>query len=273
MAEPGAAAPFDRPDAHFNVLPGWTWIGGYGGYHLQADLLAGFEHGFFTRLWHGREPEVLVSAISAGTSVHRLRQVHGGVVVAASQAPAAPWPDADGLVSDGPGQSVWVCGADCTPVLIADPASGRVAACHAGWRGVAARVVPTAIARLEAAGSRREDLLLALGPAVSGAGYQVERSVSLQVAAGLDDGADGDSNGSDGLEILQQAGAVRPDDTPGRDRLDIRAATVLQLQRAGLRSDQLSLCPLCTLAEPQLFHSWRRDQVRAVQWSGIVSQS
>jgi hypothetical protein len=26
------------------------------------------------------------------------------------------------------------------------------------------------------------------------------------------------------------------------------------------------------VAEPLLFHSWRRDQVKAVQWSGIVAQ-
>ena len=25
--------------------------------------------------------------------------------------------------------------------------------------------------------------------------------------------------------------------------------------------------------EPELFHSWRRDQVKAVQWSGIVAQA
>ena len=47
--------PFDRPDSRFNTLKGWTWIGCYGGYYLQSDLLhgQGFEHGFFTRLWHG----------------------------------------------------------------------------------------------------------------------------------------------------------------------------------------------------------------------------
>jgi copper oxidase (laccase) domain-containing protein len=27
------------------------------------------------------------------------------------------------------------------------------------------------------------------------------------------------------------------------------------------------------VSEPELFHSWRRDQVKAVQWSGIVSQA
>jgi polyphenol oxidase len=264
MGDPGHD-PFQRPDVGFNALPGWTWVGCYGGYYLQADLLGDFEHGFFTRRWQGRGPEVLAGYLSAGVSIHRPQQVHGAVVLAASQASAAPWPDADGLVSDGGGQSLWVCGADCTPVLLADPRRGAVAACHAGWRGVAAGVLSQAVAQLTAAGSEPGALLAALGPAISGVSYQVERQVSAQVAAALDPVA--------GLEQLQECGGLQADAEPGRDRLDIRAAACLQLQALGLPASQISTCPLCTLAEPALFHSWRRDQVKAVQWSGIVSQA
>jgi hypothetical protein len=32
--------PFNRPDRGFNDLPGWTWVGTYGGYYLQANRLA-----------------------------------------------------------------------------------------------------------------------------------------------------------------------------------------------------------------------------------------
>ena len=46
MAE-AVEAPFNRPDAGFNALEGWTWIGCYGGYYLQSNLLEAFEHGFF----------------------------------------------------------------------------------------------------------------------------------------------------------------------------------------------------------------------------------
>ena len=69
--------PFDRPDSRFNTLKGWTWIGCYGGYYLQSDLLheQGFEHGFFTRLWHGRGPDELAGYVSAGISVHRPQPV------------------------------------------------------------------------------------------------------------------------------------------------------------------------------------------------------
>ncbi|MFM7547788.1 MAG: peptidoglycan editing factor PgeF [Cyanobacteriota bacterium] len=271
MAE-AVEAPFDRPDAGFNSLPGWTWLGCYGGYYLQADLLQDFEHGFFTRQWHGRGPEVLAGYVSAGVSVHRPRQIHSALVLPAGAAGGEPWPEADGMVSDGGGQSLWVCGADCTPVLLADPERGAVAACHAGWRGVAGRILLAAIGQLEAGGSRRGELLVALGPAVSGAHYQVERSVSEQVALALDV-ASGFPSCEAALAELQACGALLEDPEPGRDRLDIRAASRRQLERAGVPAAQIAVCPLCTVAEPLLFHSWRRDQVKAVQWSGIVSQA
>ena len=209
-------------------------------------------------LWHGREPDGLVGYVSSGVSVHRLKQVHSGTVLTASSAQRDPWPEADGLISDAGAQSLWVAGADCTPVLIADPESGSVAACHAGWRGVAQGILPAAITQLEASGCRREQLLVALGPAVSGLNYQVERSTSEQLGP---------------IDGLVAAGALLEDPEPGRDRLDIRKAAQWQLLQLGLKPEQLSLCPLCTVAEPELFHSWRRDQVRAVQWSGIVSQN
>jgi len=262
--------PFDRPDAGFNDLEGWTWIGSYGGYHLQCNLLADFEHGFFSRQWQGRSPAELAGVISAGVSVHRPQQIHSARVLPAGSARAVPWPEADGLVSDGAGQSLWVCGADCTPVLIADPASGRVAACHAGWRGVAGRILPAAINLLEAEGCERGGLLVALGPAISGRAYQVERSVSLQVAASLRAST---SSEDEALAELEACGGLLPDPEPQRERLDIRAATHRQLLHAGVAAARISICPLCTLGEPLLFHSWRRDQVKAVQWSGIVSQA
>ncbi|MEB3208676.1 MAG: peptidoglycan editing factor PgeF [Synechococcus sp.] len=265
--------PFDRPDRDFNCLEGWTWVGTYGGYYLQCDQLQGFEHGFFTRQWQGRGPEVLAGYVSAGVSVHRPRQVHGNLVLAASQATCQPWPEADGLVSDGGGQSLWVCGADCTPVLIADPGTGRVSACHAGWRGVAGNILSAAIGQLVAGGSKPDQLVVALGPAISGVCYQVERSVSEQVARGLKPHPAGSEDMQAGLELLSRHGALLDDPDENRDRLDIRAAAKCQLENLGIAADRIGICPLCTASESLLFHSWRRDRIKAIQWSGIVSQA
>jgi copper oxidase (laccase) domain-containing protein len=136
---------------------------------------------------------------------------------------------------------------------------------------MAARILPAAIARLEAEGSSRSDLLVALGPAVSGDNYPVERDVTLQVAAALR--PDGTESEAAAVEEMKACGALREDPERNRDRLDLRAATSRQLQHEGIPPQRITTCPLCTVAEPLLFHSWRRDRRKAVQWSGIVAQA
>ena len=64
-----------------------------------------------------------------------LRQVHGTRVVAAHDAP--PEPEADAVWTDRVGQPLGVLTADCLPVLLCDREGTRVAAVHAGWRGLA----------------------------------------------------------------------------------------------------------------------------------------
>ena len=263
------AKPFSQPDTLFNTIDGWTWVGCYGGYYLTSNALqiAGFEHGFFTRLWNNRGPDVLAGYLSAGVSIHRPQQVHSNRVLNAAEAFCSPWPDADGLVSDQGGQSLWVCGADCTPVLLADPASGHVAACHAGWRGVASGILPNAIERLTTRGAKPEQLLVSLGPAVSGSCYQVESGVAQEVGKALHVDRCLDLCEMEALGILQQ------DLDPCKHRLDIRLAAREQLTHFGVIAEKISICPLCTFSEQNLFHSWRRDQIKAVQWSGIVGQA
>ena len=53
------------------------------------------------------------------------------------------------------------------------------------WRGVAAGILPTALNRLMERGARREDLVIALGPAVSGQHYQVGEEVVEAIAASI----------------------------------------------------------------------------------------
>ncbi|MEO0949106.1 MAG: peptidoglycan editing factor PgeF, partial [Cyanobacteria bacterium J06641_5] len=179
-------------------------------------------------------------------------------------------PEADGLVSDRSQQALWTASADCTPALIADAATGRVAAVHAGWRGTAQRVIPAAIARLEALGSHREDLRVALGPAIAGEVYQVGEAVALDVGASL---FPEDAPPSlEGLWELPQT-PLLPDPEPGRVRLDVRRVNQLQLLGLGLSPSQISIAPHCTFQEPERFFSYRRSHEKKIQRSGIVSQA
>lgn len=102
-----------------------------------------------------------------------LNQVHGTTVVSAA-ATAAGQADADGVVADQPRTVCAVLTADCLPVLLCDRAGTRVAAAHAGWRGLAAGILE---ATIDALGTPEKRLLAWLGPAISAHHFEVGAEV------------------------------------------------------------------------------------------------
>ncbi|MCA1991676.1 MAG: peptidoglycan editing factor PgeF [Coleofasciculus sp. S288] len=252
--------------------------------YLTCSLLEPWEHGFFTSAFSPRCPDQIVGALQLEAQVYRVRQVHGNTVLTPSEIeraveagqndgqeePASP--PADGILSEQPQQAVWVCTADCTPVLIADEKTGQVAAVHAGWRGTASRIVPNAIARLVNSGSRLQDLRIAMGPAIAGEVYQVSETVAAEVGSSiLQDVADTSDAILDSLQQLPDP-PVLDDPQPGRVRLDVRRVNAIQLEQLGIRSEQVAIAPHCTYQQPEYFFSYRRNKLKKVQWSGIVSK-
>ncbi len=179
---------------------------------------------------------------------------------------------ADGILTEQASQAVWVCSADCTPVLIADTQLGQVAAVHAGWRGTATRIVPEAITRLVANGSQIQHLRIAMGPAIFGEVYQVSVQVAAEVGLSIIPEKFGLSEESilDNLWQLPNSPLIA-DSQPGRVRLDVRRVNAIQLEQLGIASEQIALAPHCTYQEPEYFFSYRRGKLKKVQWSGIVS--
>src|SRR5256885_1028912 len=102
-----------------------------------------------------------------------LEQVHGPEVadldVPSGQAPAAP-PTADAAIARRAGNVRVMQVADCMPVLFAARDGREVAAAHAGWRGLAAGVLETTVARLAVAPG---GLIAWLGPAIGPAHFEV----------------------------------------------------------------------------------------------------
>jgi polyphenol oxidase len=260
----------------------WTWQTSNGTSYLTCELLKDWPHGFFTRQSWPHLPTELVNSLQAQAKVCQVKQVHGKTVLAGTemqrqQHPSpeilaedeSPYPHADGLHSDEINQSLWVCSADCTPVLIGDRTTGHVAAVHAGWRGTAARIVPVAIEQLMAQGSQLEDLRVAMGPAIAGTVYQVTAEVAQSMANSLQENAS--ETFIQQLMDLNQP-PLLSDPEPGRVKLDVRRVNALQLEQMGVTTAQIAIAPHCTFQDPERFFSYRRDGLKKVQWSGIVSQ-
>ena len=128
------------------------------------------------------------------------------------------------------------------PVLLAAP--GGLVAIHAGWRGLAAGVIPRTVERLAAAlGSEPAAWRAWIGPAIGACCYEVGEEVAAAVAAASD------------------PGVVAPGPR-GRPHLDLAAAARAQLVATGIggaRAPGTVTVAACTRCEEGRLWSFRRD--------------
>ncbi|MFB3828352.1 MAG: peptidoglycan editing factor PgeF [Bryobacteraceae bacterium] len=171
---------------------------------------------------------------SARPRAATLHQVHSAVCIAA-EGRGGCLGDGDALLENTPGSSVAVKTADCLPLLLVDPARRAVAAVHAGWRGTAQRIAQAAVRSMtERFGTDPVDLLAALGPAIGPCCYEVGAEVAARFGLG-----------------------------DGRARVDLAAINRGQLERMGVRPENIYSSGLCTMCNPDDFYSYRRERERA----------
>jgi len=147
-------------------------------------------------------------------------------------------PSADAQVTSRPGQICAVLTADCLPVLFCNKTGTRVAAAHAGWRGLAAGVLENTV---QAMGDPAGELLAWLGPAIGADAYEVGDDV-MSAFLNQDENAAG---------CFARHG--------DRWLFDLFAMARQRLERAGV--EHVSGGTYCTYRESERFFSYRRDGV------------
>ncbi|WP_434975528.1 peptidoglycan editing factor PgeF [Streptomyces mesophilus] len=168
-----------------------------------------------------------------------MNQVHGKDVAVVD----GPWgadteiPSVDGAVTARRGLVLAVLTADCTPVLLADPASGVIGAAHAGRPGMVAGVVPATVEAMAKLGAEPGRIIARTGPAVCGRCYEVPADMRADVAA-----------------VEPAAYAETSWGTPA---VDVTAGVRAQLERLGVRDFVGS--DVCTRESADHF-SYRRDR-------------
>jgi YfiH family protein len=190
----------------------------------------------------GDDPEAvatnrtLLAALLPGPA-RWLRQVHGNRVVAAEDVVAPEEADASVTTRDGVVCAVQM--ADCLPVLFASVDGSRVAAAHAGWRGLAGGVLENTVAAL---GCAPAGIMAWLGPAIGPHCFEVGEEV-LEAFVARDPGAS--------VCFAPQGPGKWLADLPGLARQRLRAAGVTSVHGGAL----------CTHSDPERFFSHRRDRI------------
>jgi YfiH family protein len=288
VRRPGRPAP--RPPEPAKIAPPWRL-------RRVADLeileLAPFQrlpwlvHGFSTRAggqsqagdrrvlnlgfteWDS-QPVVLGNrlAFQSAIDAQRLRlvtleQFHSAVVRCLDAAPDEPC-RGDAAVTGARGLLLGVETADCVPILLVDPKKRVVAAVHAGWRGTLSRIAEKAVGQMRMQfGSRPDDLLAALGPAIGGCCYQVGAELVAKFASQFRDAHQWFDEPRTGEEPnpLQWLNMMPPghQPPPTNVRLDLRKANRAQLLSAGLAESGVFASDLCTACQTGLLFSYRRE--------------
>lgn len=162
-----------------------------------------------------------------------LSQVHGIRVVEADPARVET---ADASWSQTPGIASLVMTADCLPALFCNRDGTRVAAAHAGWRGLANGVLE---ATLDALATPADQILVWLGPAIGPDAFEVGPEVRDAFIA----------------QHAEADAAFRPSANAGRYLADIYALARIRLAARGITAVYGG--GFCTVSDPR-FYSYRR---------------
>jgi polyphenol oxidase len=168
-----------------------------------------------------------------------LKQTHSAIAVEAI--PAHLHSTADASYSTHPRAVCVVKTADCLPLLICNRTGTKIAAIHAGWRGLAAGIIENTFRSLSAP---QDEWLVWLGPAIGPKHFEV------------------------GLDVFNAFTTNQADAQAAFQALDDEKWLANLYLLAKQRLNQLGITDIygghyCTYSQPEYFHSYRREKENA----------
>lgn len=160
---------------------------------------------------------------------------------------AGEYDSTDGLLTNTLNLTTVVSVADCLAIILYDPVRRVTGAVHAGWRGTARSITAKAVHLLKHEfGSDPDDLRAYLSPSAGACCYEIGEEVANEFS---------------GTCVIKRE---------GRLFLDLKRANADQLIDGGLRKEHVEISHFCTICNPALFHSYRRDGERSGRMMAAV---
>ncbi len=189
------------------------------------------------------------------------RQVHGDHVAPIGERDrgkgAADYesaiPDSDGLITREKNLVLTLFFADCVPILLFDPVKNVVGVVHAGWKGTVLQIVRRTVEKMvDLYGSRPEDVVAVIGPAIGGCCYQVSEEVAHQLERTTSTPA--------GLQQRENQWYA-----------DLKAINGKQLEEAGLQPEKIEIMAYCTSCQNHLFFSHRKEKGKTGRQGAFIA--
>ena len=176
---------------------------------------------------------------------------------------------ADGLIGNKCNQNLWIYTADCMPIFFADKRTRNVAALHCGRKGLEKKIIKNLVKIFDNFGTSRDDLLVAIGPAISKEHYLVDKltlkefyrkaenkKITLNLTKTEKDLCFSDSNYFKEQNLNQ---------------LDLKKSAYRQLLSENIPNTNIDISNLCTYKLKNEFNSWRKSKTFSRQWYFICS--
>lgn len=141
--------------------------------------------------------------------------------------------------------------ADCVPVLIYSHQPRLIASIHAGWRGVACRIIPKTIFGLQKRGVQPENLNILIGPHIQLPSFEVGNDVRDQLLESIKNPAGQSTEHSFWKHLSAEKSLV-----------DLNAIVKSQLAEFNCQPENI-FCEFKDTKTDSHYHSFRRDKDRA----------
>ena len=174
--------------------------------------------------------------------------------------------NADGLIGDKCNQNLWVYTADCMPIFFADKRTRNVAALHCGRKGLEKKLIKSLVKIFCNLGTSKDDLLVAIGPAISKEHYLVDKKTLIEFYRKAE-------NQKLSFNLTKNEKNFNFSNLKEKNfnQIDLRRFAYRQLLNENIPNTNIDISNLCTYELKNEFNSWRRNNTISRQWNFISS--
>ena len=208
---------FNRGDNPESVTENYKRICKSAGFDFDSLTASAQDHNTFVRA---------VTSENKGVGIYKPRDLHS----------------VDALVTNEKGVTLVTYYADCTPLFFVDIKQKAIGLAHAGWRGTVGRIGEKIVKKMtELYGTNPDDIIAAIGPAISVCCYEVDKPCADNFYA---------------LSDLDSSRFVFSKEN-GKYMIDLLETNRQILVAAGVKNENITVSDVCTNCNSELLWSHR----------------